>query len=66
VIVMINSSPLYMLQPIEKLRQCYVLKVLSDEGKRKQYDTFGMAGDNFAGQGPFGGRGGASKFDDLL
>lgn len=38
-----------------------MLKVLSDEGKRKQYDTFGMAGDSFAGQGPFGGRGGASK-----
>lgn len=35
--------------------------MLSDEGKRKQYDTFGMAGDSFAGHGPFGGRGGASK-----
>jgi DnaJ-class molecular chaperone len=33
--------------------------VLSDESKRKQYDTYGMAGESFGGQGPFGAARGA-------
>lgn len=33
--------------------------MLSDESKRKQYDTYGMAGESFGGQGPFGAARGA-------
>lgn len=37
--------------------------ILSDDTKRRQYDTYGSDGPSFTGGGPFGGAGGFGGFD---
>ena len=40
-------------QKFQEVSEAY--EILSDDGKRQQYDTFGMAGDNMGAGGPFQG-----------